>query len=434
MKYKVFVSILLIVCVIGNFSVFATTISDYKNQQQQTEEEKNNIKNTLSQVTTEKASTQEEVSSLNNSIIKVQSEMSDLEDKIDVLDTSINNQQKELDEKQKMLEERLVVSYMNGEPTYLDALLSGGISNFISNYETIKQIVEYDNNLIVQVKNEKEELEQSKASLENSKKEVDEKKSELQNKKSEREEKVKSLTEDEKKAQADLEQKENELNQINEAVKAEQKRIDDEKAKEEEARKKAEIAASKNKDNEANSKNSKSTNNSENTGNTKNSNNNSNNVSNITSGEMCWPTRIAHKVNSIYAPGGRSDTSGYYGTAHKGVDINAPSGTPIYAAEEGTVVYVNYSGYGGGWGLYVIVYHGKDSNGNAVYTRYAHASSIASGISVGTKVTPNTLIMYAGATGSAEGAHLHFEVCLNSMYNQVNPCPYLGIPNARGTY
>ena len=106
----------------------------------------------------------------------------------------------------------------------------------------------------------------------------------------------------------------------------------------------------------------------------------------------------------------------------------------VYAAKAGTVVYVNYSGYGGGWGLYVVIYHGTDSSGKAMYTRYAHASSIASGISVGTKVTTNTVIMYSGNTGASEGAHLHFEVCLGSMYSQVNPAPYLGVANARGTY
>ena len=175
-------------------------------------------------------------------------------------------------------------------------------------------------------------------------------------------------------------------------------------------------------------------NNTNNNSNKNNNNNNTNNVSPSTSGSMSWPTRITHKVNSVYAPRGRSDTSGYTGTAHKGLDIYAPAGTPVYAAKAGTVVYVNYSGYGGGWGLYVVIYHGTDSSGKAMYTRYAHASSIASGISVGTKVTTNTVIMYSGNTGASEGAHLHFEVCLGSMYSQVNPAPYLGVANARGTY
>lgn len=56
---------------------------------------------------------------------------------------------------------------MNGSTTYMDALFSGGISNFISNYETIKQIAEYDNNLIGEVKQTKTSLENDKTDLEN---------------------------------------------------------------------------------------------------------------------------------------------------------------------------------------------------------------------------------------------------------------------------
>ena len=254
--------------------------------------------------------------------------------------------------------------------------------------------------------------------------------------KAEREEKVKSLSAEEQAAQAEIEQKENELAKINAAVKAEQKKIDEAEKKQRalEAAKAAAAAKNNNTNNNNNNTNSNKNNNTNNNSNKKNNNNNTNNVSPSTSGSMSWPTRITHKVNSVYAPRGRSDTSGYTGTAHKGLDIYAPAGTPVYAAKAGTVVYVNYSGYGGGWGLYVVIYHGTDSSGKAMYTRYAHASSIASGISVGTKVTTNTVIMYSGNTGASEGAHLHFEVCLGSMYSQVNPAPYLGVANARGTY
>ena len=261
--------------------------------------------------------------------------------------------------------------------------------------------------------------------MQEAKNEVEQKKSSLEKQKSEREEKVKSLTQEEQEIQKIIEEKEAEISKINAAVKAEQKRIEEE-------RKKAEAEAAKK---PTNSSSSSQTNTSQSSTSTSNNSNQSNsaNTSN-SSASMAWPTRLTHKVNSVYAPGGRTDTSGYVGTKHKGVDIYAPEGAPIYAAKSGTVVYVNYSGYGGGWGLYVVIYHGTYSKGNAVYTRYAHASKIASGISVGTKVTTNTVIMYSGNTGASEGAHLHFEVCLNSMYNQVNPCPYLGITNTRGNH
>lgn len=428
MKNKVLAMFLILTILSLGVKTYATTISDYQSQQKQTQDEKDKAKENLQSVTSEKNTVQEQVSSLNESISGVQADLSDLQDKIDELDKSVDNKQKELDEKQKLLEERLVASYMNGSTTYMDALFSGGISNFISNYETIKQIAEYDNNLIGEVKQTKTSLENDKTDLENSKKQVQQKETQLKTEKAEREEKVKSLSVEEQAAQAEIEQKENELAKINAAVKAEQKKID-ETEKKQRALEAAKAAAAKNNNTKNNTNKNNNTNN-----NKTNKNNNTNNVSPSTSGSMSWPTRITHKVNSVYAPGGRSDTSGYTGTAHKGLDIYAPARTPVYAAKAGTVVYVNYSGYGGGWGLYVVIYHGTDSSGKAMYTRYAHASSIASGISVGTKVTTNTVIMYSGNTGASEGAHLHFEVCLGSMYSQVNPAPYLGVANARGTY
>ena len=42
--------------------------------------------------------------------------------------------------------------------------------------------------------------------------------------------------------------------------------------------------------------------------------------------------------------------------------------------------------------------------------------------------------MYSGSTGASEGAHLHFEVCVGNMYNQVNPSTYLGITNIAGIH
>lgn len=418
MKKKVVATLLILTLsfLFTNVNSFATNYSEQKKSAQQ---EKSKSEQNLKNISQEKKSVQAEVSELNDSIYQVQGELSDLEDQIDELNESIKSKEEELDGKQKLLDERLSAVYMNGDNTYLEALFTGGIINFISNYDMIKQIAEYDNNLIEEVKQTKADLENSKVELEESKKEVEEKQEDLKNQKSEREEKVKSLTAEEQAEQSKIEEKEKEIAKIDSAVKEEQKRL------EQERKKSTTTTTSKTNTTKSNSSGSSSSSSSGST---------SAPTPASSSASMMWPTRIAKKVNSIYAPNGRDDTVGYYGTKHKGVDINAPSGTPIYAAQEGNVVYVNYSGYGGGWGLYVVIYHGKDSNGNAVYTRYAHASSIASGIQVGTHVTTNTVIMYAGSSGAAEGAHLHFEVCLNGMYNQVNPCPYLGIPNSRGTF
>lgn len=87
---------------------------------------------------------------------------------------------------------------------------------------------------------------------------------------------------------------------------------------------------------------------------------------------------------------------------HKGLDIAAPLGTPIYAAADGTVIDVG-SGWNGGYGNCVII---QNDDGNITY--YAHQSETA--CEVGEHVEAGQLIGYVGSTGDSSGNHLHFEV------------------------
>lgn len=86
---------------------------------------------------------------------------------------------------------------------------------------------------------------------------------------------------------------------------------------------------------------------------------------------------------------------------HEGLDLQATEGTPIYAAARGRVVYVgeNISGYG----LTVILMHA-----NRFSTLYAHTSQVR--VELGQEVKRGDAIAYAGDTGNATAAHLHFEV------------------------
>jgi murein DD-endopeptidase MepM/ murein hydrolase activator NlpD len=100
-------------------------------------------------------------------------------------------------------------------------------------------------------------------------------------------------------------------------------------------------------------------------------------------------------------PGGRL-SQGIHG--YNGVDIAAPSGTPIYAAAGGSVIVAkNNGGYNGGYGNYIVIDHG-----NGTQTLYAHMTSTA--ISGGASAEKGTLIGYVGNTGKSTGNHLHFEV------------------------
>lgn len=86
---------------------------------------------------------------------------------------------------------------------------------------------------------------------------------------------------------------------------------------------------------------------------------------------------------------------------HEGVDLAAPTGTPIKAAGYGRIVF---RGRKGGYGKAIIIYH------NPKYTTlYAHMSRFRSGLHVGSHVAEGQVIGYVGQTGLATGPHLHYE-------------------------
>ncbi|MDH3755384.1 MAG: peptidoglycan DD-metalloendopeptidase family protein [Acidimicrobiia bacterium] len=94
-----------------------------------------------------------------------------------------------------------------------------------------------------------------------------------------------------------------------------------------------------------------------------------------------------------------------WGRIHRGIDINAPAGSPIVAAKAGSVVF---AGDNGGFGLNVIIDHG-----GGFATVYAHLSSIS--VSEGQSVGQGQSLGGSGCTGSCTGDHLHFETRVNGV-------------------
>ncbi|AOA59652.1 M23 family metallopeptidase [Acinetobacter larvae] len=117
------------------------------------------------------------------------------------------------------------------------------------------------------------------------------------------------------------------------------------------------------------------------------------------------------RVSSNY--GGR--TMGGRAENHSGLDMAAPSGTPIYATGPGVVTK---SGWGTGYGQYVEINHG-----NGYITRYAHASRLL--VSVGDDVKAGDHIANVGCTGRCTGPHLHYEVVKDGQ--RKNPSTYLAL-------
>ena len=109
-------------------------------------------------------------------------------------------------------------------------------------------------------------------------------------------------------------------------------------------------------------------------------------------------------------------TSGYgprWGRMHTGIDIGAPSGTPIKAAKAGEVIF---TGWLGGYGNAVILDHG-----DGVATLYGHQSRI--GCTEGQILNQGDILGFVGTTGHSTGNHLHFEVRVDA--EPRNPRPYL---------
>lgn len=100
-----------------------------------------------------------------------------------------------------------------------------------------------------------------------------------------------------------------------------------------------------------------------------------------------------------------------YTKMHKGIDFAAPTGTPIYAAGDGTI---DYLGRYGSFGKFVRLNHG-----NGYQTAYAHMSRFGKGKSKGGRVKQGDVIGYVGTTGRSTGPHLHYEILKNG--RQINP-------------
>ncbi len=108
--------------------------------------------------------------------------------------------------------------------------------------------------------------------------------------------------------------------------------------------------------------------------------------------------------------------------AHAGIDLAAPTGTPVYATANGVVGRADwFSSYG----LFISLNHGASTE-----TRYAHLSRLA--VAAGDTVKKGDLIGYVGSTGRSTGPHLHYEVRVDGV--AVNPIPYMVESEAQLAY
>ena len=124
------------------------------------------------------------------------------------------------------------------------------------------------------------------------------------------------------------------------------------------------------------------------------------------SGSFMWPVDGGRVTCRIW---------GYPG--HTGMDISAPYGTNVRAADSGIVEATYATQYAWGYGRYILINHG-----NGFKTLYAHNSAVY--VSVGQWVNKGDVIAAVGMTGNATGNHLHFEIRINGSF--ADPAAYIG--------
>lgn len=380
MKKKILVSLILFsLCFNVTMFSFATSVTDLQNQKNEKADEKEELEDKKEEVTAQKNEALSKINELSSQISDSQNKLDELNTKVQELEASIKTKEKELqdaEEKQKeqeeTLEKRLIAQYKTGKVDYWSILLNpDGFLNFFANLHNIEKIAKIDSELIETIKTEKENIERQKQELTEQKSEVKAAKAEaekenvvLKNAKAVKNSEVAKLSEAEKSLQEQIDQYDKEMADLQAQIKKLQ---------------------------EANQNNSSFT---------------------YTGGQLGWPVPSSHSISSYY--GYRIHPIYHVNKLHTGIDIGgADWGAPFVAAEDGVVIK---AGNNGGYGLCVIIDHGK-----GISTLYGHGSAIY--VSAGQTVKKGQTVLGIGSSGVSTGKHAHFEVRVNG--TPVNPLPYL---------
>lgn len=307
--------------------------------------------------------------------------METLINQLDVLYEQQGQQIEELSvkeaEEQKIFDNMLRMSYMYGSDTYFHLLFgSENIGDFLSRVDFIVYHFRANNNVLERLSETKASLEKTREEQKNSKNESVVYKSQLEQDKKEYDAKIAEANQKKTQYMADAANAESlykkKLAETN-AINAEIKALYEEQRK-----------------------------------------NNTASSNAAYSGTMGYPLPSSYTTVSSGFITRTSPISGKTEN-HNGLDLPAPRGTSIYAADAGKVVIARHSS---SWGNYVTIDHG-----GGIMTLYAHASSL--NVTVGQTVKKGDTIAYVGSTGWSTGNHLHFTVYKNGV--AVNPASYIGL-------
>ncbi len=389
-----FIAAVVVSCSLMSSTVLADDLSDAKSKSKEIETQIESNKAKVSELEENRDNILSEISELDNNMDKLYSEVNNLEaqisqstNKIEELEERSSELKKELEANKKVMDKRLRVLYKNNGTSYIEILLSAeGFSDFFEKIDIINTLISFDNEEINKFKANQEELDKNikasseeKKTLENAKAIVDANLEELNAKKDKKTKLIAKAENELGTAEKLLAQNEAESEEILASITAMEK------------------AASR-----------PSRGGSISQSNTKPSNSGSSS-SQVSTNGMYSITGTRYAITSPF--GNRTSPVGRGQEFHKGIDIGAPNGAPVYSLKAGTVTY---AGVMNGYGNVVVVSHGDIS------TLYAHNSSLS--VSVGQTVAGGQQLSNVGSTGWSTGPHIHFEVIKNG--TNIDPAPY----------
>ena len=354
---------------------FAEDITGLQTESNELTEQINEANNQLKAVQDELSKEMEELQKLDDQIAQSQIEydnintqVEDLMNQIQENEEKLDKTQKEFDNLQNLLDERLLATYKTPRLGYLEIILSAdNLTDMLAKYYNLKQLMEYDNELLETVKQQKQEIETTKQILADKKEQVitdkqtQQKKAQvLSNTKKTREYYLSKLTDEERQLQTKIDEYNLQVAEIEAEIKM--------------------LAL-----------NSIS--------------------SDYIGGAMLWPVPGYTRLTSLYGMRVHPITGAY--KLHTGIDISAPLGTSFIAAANGIVTKATYNT---AYGNMVIIDHG-----GGVQTLYAHGDEIL--VQLGQTVSAGTEVLKVGSTGYSTGPHAHFEIRINGQ--TVNPLNYL---------
>ncbi len=381
-KYLIILVMMCISLLLLSRNSFSDYVSDLREQQANLQSQLEASNAQVEIIQSDISDLAAEITALNEEITSQEIEVEFLKQQKEELEVAIKQAEEDLavatddyNVQKEALEKRLVASYKAGDTTYLDVLLqSKSLSDFISNYYMIEQIVDNDSKMLNDISQKKQELELANVELKKQKKQLSQTVEESENKAVSLENMkvinnsyISQLSEDEAQYTNNIIDMQTEVKKVEAEIF-------------EAARSNIGFA--------------------------------------YVGGEMAWPAPGYTRITSPFGMRTHPITGVY--KLHTGVDIGAPYGASFIAANDGVVVKAEMNK---AYGNMVMINHG-----GGISTLYAHGSQIM--VQVGQNVKRGDEVLKVGSTGYSTGAHAHFEVRVNGQY--VDPIPYITSNQADG--